>query len=50
MSPAAFDFVEKDASCGEIANRQLMLSCGATGTQTVNDIVPNWRNVGPCGN
>jgi glycosidase len=46
----AWDFVEKDGSCGEIANRQLTLSYGATGTQTVNDTVPNWRNVAPCGN
>ena len=46
----SFDFVEKDGICGEIANRQLTLSYGATGTQTVNDVVPNWRNVPPCGN
>jgi hypothetical protein len=46
----SFDFVEKDGSCGEIANRQLTLSYGANGTQTVNDTVPNWRNVAPCGN
>ena len=42
--------VEKDAACGEINNRQLTLSYGATGAQTVNDTVPNWRNVAPCGN
>ncbi len=46
----SWDFVEKDGACGEIANRQLTLSYGATGTQTVNDTVPNWRNVAPCGN
>jgi glycosidase/fibronectin type 3 domain-containing protein len=46
----SWDFVEKDASCGEIANRQLTLSYGANGTQIVNDTVPNWRNVAPCGN
>lgn len=46
----SWDFVEKDNSCGEIANRQLTLSYGSTGTQTVNDTVPNWRNVAPCGN
>jgi hypothetical protein len=46
----SFDFVEKDGICGEIANRQLTLSYGATGTLTVNDVVPNWRNVPPCGN
>jgi glycosidase/fibronectin type 3 domain-containing protein len=45
-----WDHVEKGAACDEIANRQLTLSYGATGTQTVNDTVPNWRNVAPCGN
>jgi len=46
----SWDFVEKDNSCGEIGNRQLTLSYGATGTMTVNDTVLNWRNVSPCGN
>lgn len=46
----SWDYVEKDASCGEIANRQLTLSYGANGNQVVNDTVPNWRNVSPCGN
>jgi hypothetical protein len=46
----SWDYVEKDGACGEIANRQLTLSYGATGTQTVNDVVANWRNVAPCGN
>ncbi len=46
----SWDYVEKDGSCGETANRQLTLSYGATGTQVVNDTVPNWRNVAPCGN
>jgi len=46
----AWDYVEKDGACGEVANRQLTLSYGATGTQTVNDTVLNWRNVAPCGN
>jgi hypothetical protein len=46
----SWDFVEKDGSCGEIANRQLTLAWGANGTQVVNDVVPNWRNVPPCGN
>ena len=45
-----WDHVEKDGACGEIANRQLTLSYGSNGTQTVNDVVPNWRNVAPCGN
>jgi glycosidase len=45
-----WNYVEKDSACGEIANRQLTLAYGATGTQAVNDIVLNWRNVSPCGN
>jgi len=45
-----WDHVEKDGSCGEIANRTLTLSYGSSGTQTVNDVVLNWRNVPPCGN
>jgi glycosidase len=45
-----WDHVEKDAGCGEISNRPLTLSYGATGTQNVNDTVLNWRNVSPCGN
>ena len=28
----------------------LTLAYGSDGTQTVNDTVPNWRNVAPCGN
>jgi hypothetical protein len=46
----AWEYVEKDAACGEIANRQLTLSYGAGGTQAVNDVAENWRNVAPCGN
>jgi hypothetical protein len=46
----AWEFVEKDAGCGEIANRQLTLAVGPGGEQAVNDVVPNWRNVEPCGN
>jgi hypothetical protein len=45
-----WDHVEKGTVCDEIANRQLTLNYGGTGTQTVNDNVPNWRNVAPCGN
>ena len=45
-----WEHVEKDGSCGEVANRQLTLSYGATGVQAVNDTVENWRNVAPCGN
>jgi hypothetical protein len=46
----SWDYVEKDGICAETGNRQLTLSYGATGTQVVNDTVPNWRNVAPCGN
>jgi hypothetical protein len=45
-----WDHVEKDATCSEIGNRQLTLTYGTTGTQTVNDTVLNWRNIAPCGN
>lgn len=45
-----WEHVEKDGACGEIANRQLILSYGTDGNQIVNDTVPNWRNVAPCGN
>ncbi|MFN8595929.1 MAG: alpha-amylase family glycosyl hydrolase [Anaerolineae bacterium] len=45
-----WDHVEKDNTCGEISNRQLTLSYGSNGSQIVNDNVPNWRNVAPCGN
>ncbi|HEU0293624.1 MAG TPA: alpha-amylase family glycosyl hydrolase [Anaerolineales bacterium] len=45
-----WEHVEKDAACVEINNRQLTLSYGTNGTQVVNDTVPNWRNVAPCGN
>jgi hypothetical protein len=41
--------VEKSAACAEISNRQLTLSYGSGGTQSVNDTVANWRNVAPCG-
>jgi hypothetical protein len=46
----SWDYVEKDGTCNEIGNRQLTLAYGVTGSQTVNDIVANWRNVSPCGN
>ena len=45
-----WDHVEKGAVCDEINNRQLTLTYGTDGTQTVNDTVLNWRNVAPCGN
>ncbi|MGH3071233.1 MAG: alpha-amylase family glycosyl hydrolase [Gaiellaceae bacterium] len=46
----AWEYVEKDAACGEIGDRQLTLSYGATGVQNVSDTAENWRNVAPCGN
>jgi hypothetical protein len=46
----AWEYVEKDGACGEIANRMLTLAYGSDGTQTVNDTAVNWRNVEPCGN
>ncbi len=46
----SWDYVEKGAACEELANRQLTLSYGSSGVQTVNDTVLNWRNVTPCGN
>jgi glycosidase len=48
--PTDWHHVEKDASCGEIPNRQLTLAYGTDGTQLVEDTVENWRNVAPCGN
>ena len=45
-----WEHVEKDGACAEIGNRQLTLSYGASGTQTVADTVENWRNVAPCPN
>jgi hypothetical protein len=46
----AWDFVEKGATCEELANRTLVLSYGADGTMTQTDALLNWRNVSPCGN
>jgi hypothetical protein len=45
-----WNYVEKDAGCGEIGNRLLTLSYGINGIQEINDTVLNWRNVSPCGN
>jgi glycosidase len=44
-----WNYVEKDAACQEINNRTLTLDYGSSGVQIVNDTVPNWRNVSPCG-
>ncbi|HEY9087017.1 MAG TPA: alpha-amylase family glycosyl hydrolase [Anaerolineaceae bacterium] len=46
----SWDYVEKDAACGEISNRKVTIYYGAAGTQEQVDIVPAWRNVSPCGN
>ena len=45
-----WDHVEKDAACGEIANRAAQVAGGALPTQTIDNTVLNWRNVAPCGN
>ena len=44
-----WDFVEKDAACGEIGNRQAQVAGDASAAQTVEATVQNWRNVSPCG-
>jgi hypothetical protein len=46
----SWDYVEKDAACAEISNRTLTVSYGTDGTQTQDDTVANWRNVGICPN
>ena len=46
----AWEYVEKDAACGEIANRQLTLTYGAGGTQAVNDACRTGATCAPCGN
>jgi glycosidase len=46
----SWDYVEKGASCDELANRQQTLSYGEDGNQIISDTVLNWRNVSPCGN
>ena len=43
-----WDYVEKGAACEEINNRVVTLNYGTTGTQTVNDTIANWRNLGTC--
>ena len=42
--PNNWDYVEKDAGCGEVNNRPLTLTYGTNGTMNVNDTVLNWRN------
>jgi hypothetical protein len=43
-----WNFVEKDATCGEIANRTTTITYGVGGTMTIDDSVPNWHAVAPC--
>ncbi|MDQ2964980.1 MAG: hypothetical protein M3R57_03955 [Chloroflexota bacterium] len=44
-----WDAVEKDAGCGEIANRTFDVSYGADGTQQIADTVEKWRDADQCG-
>jgi len=44
-----WDYVEKDAACGEIANRAVRVAGDTSGAQAVDNTVLNWRNVAPCG-
>ncbi|UCC62529.1 MAG: alpha-amylase [Anaerolineae bacterium] len=46
----SWTYVEKGASCEEIANRAVTVVYGADGTMTLDDTVLNWRNTAPCGN
>jgi hypothetical protein len=45
----SWDAVEKDAGCGEIPNRALLVSYGADGTLVAQDAVRKWRDLGHCG-
>jgi glycosidase/fibronectin type 3 domain-containing protein len=45
----SWEHVEKDGGCGERDNRRLVLAFGPDDGQLVEDSVPNWRNVAPCG-
>jgi hypothetical protein len=44
-----WEAVEKDAGCGEIANRTFDVSYGVDGTQQVQDTVAKWRDADQCG-
>ncbi|HVM17467.1 MAG TPA: alpha-amylase family glycosyl hydrolase [Gaiellaceae bacterium] len=46
----SWTYVEKDAACQELGNRQVHVAGDASGAQLVTDAVANWRNVAPCGN
>ncbi|HUS17695.1 MAG TPA: carbohydrate-binding module family 20 domain-containing protein [Chloroflexia bacterium] len=44
----AWTSVEKGPGCEEISNRQLTVSYGSNGTQTVNDTVAKWADLDSC--
>ena len=46
----AWDYVEKDGACGEIAQPPADAELRRRRHADVNDTVANWRNVAPCGN
>jgi hypothetical protein len=45
----SWEAVEKDAGCGEIANRTLTVEPGSDGTLRVEDAVEKWRDLDACG-
>jgi glycosidase len=45
----SWEAVEKDAGCGEIANRRLTADHGGDGSQAVADSVEKWRDIDACG-
>jgi hypothetical protein len=45
----SWDAVEKDAGCGEIPNRTIMVEYGTDGTQIVEATVEKWRDIDQCG-
>ena len=44
----SWEAVEKDAGCGEIANRTLTVEYSAGGTQEVADTIEKWRDLDEC--
>jgi glycosidase/fibronectin type 3 domain-containing protein len=45
----SWDFVEKDAACGETSNRRNRVVGDSSNTQLVTESVANFRNLAPCG-
>ena len=45
----SWEAVEKDAGCGEIANRTLTIDYTGSGMQEVSDAVEKWRDLDDCG-